>query len=192
MAETVDIIADRIAASQFTQHVVVNVAKIINMQKDPVLKESVESCDIINIDGMGVVWGARLLGHEIPERVAGVDLFHSLLEMSSKKGFPVFLLGAKEEIVIETKRRVEARYSGLNVVGYNHGYFWEHEQIVVDKIKESGARLLFVAITSPKKEIFINKWRTQLGVDFVMGVVALLMLSPGRLSGRLCGCKKRV
>ncbi len=170
MAETVDIIADRIAASQFTQHVVVNVAKIINMQKDPVLKESVESCDIINIDGMGVVWGARLLGHEIPERVAGVDLFHSLLEMSSKKGFPVFLLGAKEEIVIETKRRVEARYSGLNVVGYHHGYFWEHEQIVVDKIKESGARLLFVAITSPKKEIFINKWRTQLGVDFVMGV----------------------
>ena len=181
MAETVDIIADRIAARQFTQHVVVNVAKIINMQKDPVLKESVESCDIINIDGMGVVWGARLLGHEIPERVAGVDLFYYLLEMSSKKGFPVFLLGAKEEIVIETKRRVETRYSGLNVVGYHHGYFWEHEQIVVDKIKESGARLLFVAITSPKKEIFINKWRAQLGVDFVMGVGGTFDVVAGQI-----------
>ncbi len=57
MEETVNQIKERILDREFTQHVVVNVAKIVNMRVDCQLKESVESCDIINIDGMGVVWG---------------------------------------------------------------------------------------------------------------------------------------
>ena len=181
MTETVDLISSRVAAHRFTQHVVVNVAKIVNMQNDFVLKQSVESCDIINIDGMGVVWGARFLGYNISERVSGIDLFHSLLEMSAVKGFPVFLLGAKEGIVVETKRRIENLYPGLVVAGYYHGYFWDDEQAVVNKISQSGARLLFVAITSPKKENFINKWRDQLGVDFVMGVGGTFDVVAGKV-----------
>nr|MDC2855225.1 hypothetical protein [Ningiella sp. W23] len=59
MQETVSFIESRIEQKQFLQHVVVNVAKIVNMQKDPVLAESVKACEVINIDGMGVVFGAR-------------------------------------------------------------------------------------------------------------------------------------
>ena len=66
MEETVSYIEQRVSAGGFLQHVVVNVAKLVNMQKDPQLAESVKSCDVINIDGMGVVWGARLLGHRVP------------------------------------------------------------------------------------------------------------------------------
>ena len=93
MDETVDVIAQRVKKKDFTQHVVVNVAKVVNMRKDPILNESVRACDIINIDGMGVVLGARMLGHDIPERVAGVDLFHQLLQMISKyrQFYPFFL-----------------------------------------------------------------------------------------------------
>ena len=75
MQETVDVIEQRIDAGQFTQHVVINVAKLIHMRDDAQLSESVESCDIINIDGTGVVWGGRFLGFDISERVAGIDLF---------------------------------------------------------------------------------------------------------------------
>ena len=119
---------------------------------------------------MGVVLGARFLGNNVPERVAGVDLFFQLLAMCSMRGYPVFLLGAKDEVVFEAHRRVERRYPLLKVAGHYHGYFWDDEETVVNKIRKSGARLLFVAITSPKKENFINKWKDQLGVDFVMGV----------------------
>jgi len=66
MVETVAYIADRIEKKDFLQHVVVNVAKLINMQKDAELAESVKACDLINIDGMGVVLGARFMGHDIP------------------------------------------------------------------------------------------------------------------------------
>ena len=181
MQETVSFIESRIEQKQFLQHVVVNVAKIVNMQKDHVLAESVKACEVINIDGMGVVFGARFLGHDVPERVAGVDLFHELLAMSAKRDFPVFLLGATEEVVSKTAEVVKAQNPNLNIAGYNDGYFWDDEEAVVTKISESGAKLLFVAITSPKKENFINKWQDKLGVDFVMGVGGTFDVVAGKV-----------
>lgn len=181
MQETVSFIESRIEQKQFLQHVVVNVAKIVNMQKDPVLAESVKACEVINIDGMGVVFGARFLGHDVPERVAGVDLFHELLAMSAKRDFPVFLLGATEDVVSKTAEVVKAQNPNLNIAGYNDGYFWDDEEAVVTKIRESGAKLLFVAITSPKKENFINKWQDKLGVDFVMGVGGTFDVVAGKV-----------
>lgn len=181
MKETVDEINRRISNHNFTQHVVVNVAKLVNMQKDLTLRESVENCDIINIDGMGVVFGARILGHEIPERVSGVDLFHQLLSMSATENYSVYLLGATGDVVSATVKKVKTLYPGLNVAGYHHGYFWDDEKAVVDKIKKSGAQLLFVAITSPKKENFINRWQDSLGVSFVMGVGGTFDVVAGKV-----------
>ena len=181
MKETVRVIDERIKKGMFTQHVVVNVAKLVAMTKDAKLRESVESCDIINIDGMGIVWGARLLGFDIPERVSGVDLFFELLTLASQRGYPVFLLGAKERIVEKTVSILKEKYPKLIIAGFNHGYFWDDEERVVKKIKNSGARLLFVAISSPKKEIFINKWKQDLGVDFVMGVGGTFDVVAGKV-----------
>ncbi len=181
MKETVSYIEDKVEANSFTQHVVVNVAKLVNMRKDPTLDESVRACEIINIDGMGVVLGARMLGNAVPERVAGVDLFVQLLKMCSRRGYPVFLLGAKEEIVAGARQKVEASFPDLIVAGHHHGYFWDDEESVVQSIRKSGARLLFVAITSPKKENFINRWKDELGVDFVMGVGGTFDVVAGKV-----------
>ena len=170
MQETVKQIESRLHQNQFTQHVVINVAKLVNMQWDTQLRESVQSCDLINVDGIGVVWGARLLGYKIPERVAGIDLFSNLLEMAQRTGDSVFLLGARDEVVTKTVEKVTQLYPQLKIAGFNHGYFWDDEKAIADKIRESGAKLLFVAITSPKKENFINQWHDELGVKFVMGV----------------------
>lgn len=182
MHQTLDFINSRLEKALFTQHVVVNVAKLVHSQKDQTLKKSVEDCDIINIDGMGVVWGARLLGHDVPERVAGIDLFSELIKLSSEKNYPVFLLGAKQEIVVKVADKLQKQHPNLNLSGFHHGYFWDDEQAIVEKIKASGAKLLFVAITSPKKENFINKWKEQLGVDFVMGVGGTFDVIAGKVS----------
>ena len=182
MVDTVSHIENKLSNNEFLQHVVVNVAKLVHMQDDEVLAQSVKACDLVNIDGMGVVWGARLCGHNIPERVAGVDLFHNLLAMSAKRDFPVFLLGAEDIVVTKTANVVKDLYPGLNVAGFHHGYFWDDEEAVVNKIKASGAKLLFVAITSPKKENFINKWQDKLGVDFVMGVGGTFDVVAGKVT----------
>ena len=182
MDETVGLIRDRIRQGVFTQHVVVNAAKMVHAQKDAVLKESITSCDIVNIDGMGVVWGARLLGFEVPERVAGVDLFYRLIELSEVEIFPVFLLGADEEVVRKCSQTLLAKHPALKIAGYHHGYFWDNENEVVEEIRDSGAKLLFVAITSPKKECFINRWKSQLGVSFVMGVGGTFDVVAGKVN----------
>jgi len=181
MSETVKEIESKVAQGEFLQHVVVNVAKLVHMQTDTVLAESVKACDMINIDGMGVVLGARFCGHNVPERVAGVDLFHHLLAMSAKRDFPVFLLGAEETVVEKTAQTVKELYPRLPLAGYHHGFFWENEEDVVNMIKASGAKLLFVAITSPRKENFINKWQDKLGVDFVMGVGGTFDVVAGKV-----------
>ncbi len=181
MQETVDLISNRVNKGIFTQHVVINVAKIVNLKSDKVLQKSINSCDIINIDGMGVVIGARFLGYDIAERVAGIDLFYNLMQMSAVNNFPVFLLGATSEVVNVASGKIKNLYPSINIAGFHHGYFWEDELTVVRKIKDSGAKLLFVAITSPKKENFINKWKDQLGVDFVMGVGGTFDVVSGKI-----------
>jgi len=181
MSDTVSLITERVKARHFTQHVAVNVAKLINMRNDDKLRHSVTECDIINIDGMGVVLGARFLGHDVNQRVAGIDLFHELLAMSANDQFPVFLLGAKEDVVSKVADTLQEKYPRLPIAGYHDGYFWDDERAVVDEIQASGARLLFVAITSPKKENFINKWKDELGVDFVMGVGGTFDVVAGKV-----------
>ncbi|MFM0503292.1 WecB/TagA/CpsF family glycosyltransferase [Paraburkholderia caffeinilytica] len=182
MDETVAEISKRAIAKQFTQHVAVNVAKLVHMQSDTELAKSVRSCDLISVDGMGVVWAARMLGHAVPERVAGVDLFDRLLAEAARLGLPVYLLGATEEVVARVATLCAIRYSGLRIAGYHHGYFGADQQPVVDRIRESGARMLFVAITSPTKENFINRWKSALGVDFVMGVGGTFDVVAGKVS----------
>lgn len=130
---------------------------------------------------MGVVLGARLLGHDVPERVTGVDLFHRLLAMSANHGFPAFLLGGEADIVTKTAEMVKTGNPGLKIAGFHHGYFWDEEEQLVDKISKSGAKLLFVAITSPNKENFINKWHDKLGVDFIMGVGGTFDVVAGKV-----------
>ena len=168
--QTLSEINRRLNKNLFTQHAVVNAAKVINMHKDPMLREAVNSCDIVNADGMGVVWGARILGHDIQERVAGVDLFFRLLELAVETKECVFFLGAEQNVLEKAVLNIRKEYPGLKIAGWHHGYFWDDEESVVRLISSSNAGLLFVAITSPKKEQFIHRWREQLCVKFAMGV----------------------
>jgi N-acetylglucosaminyldiphosphoundecaprenol N-acetyl-beta-D-mannosaminyltransferase len=181
MEDTVGEIARRLRAEIFTQHVVVNVAKLVNLRKDPDLETAVTSCDIVNIDGAGVVLGGRLLGYEIPERVAGIDLFHALLEYCSTSGGRVYLLGAKPEVIREAVKRLKSSYPDLEIAGFNHGYFWDDEASMVEQIRNSGASLLFVGISSPLKEQFINRWTQELGVKFAMGVGGTFDVVAGKV-----------
>ena len=170
----------RLRSSKFTQHVVVNVAKLVNMRSDLELRAAVEGCDIVNIDGAGVVLGGRLLGYSIPERVAGIDLFYELLAYSERSRRSVYFLGARPDLIEAAVLKIRVSYPDLRIAGYHHGYFWDDESEIVEKIRRSGADLLFVGISSPMKERFINKWKGQLGVKFARGVGGTFDIVAGK------------
>lgn len=182
IGETSDVITNAIKADQFIQHVVVNVAKLVNMRSDSVLDRSVRECDIINIDGMGLVFAARLLGYDVRERVAGIDLFHRLVGESASQDLPIFLLGGTQDVVEKAASNIEGTYPNVRIAGIHHGYFWDDEPSVVKLVRDSGAKLLFVAITSPKKENFIARWQAELGVNFVMGVGGTFDILAGKIT----------
>ena len=150
---------------------VVNAAKIVNMQKDSSLRQAVLSSDVIYADGMSVVWASRILNCPLPERVAGIDLMNGIMAQGSSRGYRVYCLGAKQEIVDVVVENFRATYPGAVICGSHHGYFdASGEQEVATAIRDARPDVLFVAITSPRKENFMAKWADLMNVPVVHGV----------------------
>jgi N-acetylglucosaminyldiphosphoundecaprenol N-acetyl-beta-D-mannosaminyltransferase len=172
MNETIDRVNETIEENKRINHVVINAGKVVLMQKDKALYNSVVSCDIINADGQSIVWAARLLGKKLPERVAGADLMQELMELSYKKKYKCFFFGAKEEVVRKVVDIYSQKYGPEIIAGYRNGYYTKSEEpLIARQIADSGTQLLFVAITSPKKENFLFEYKDVLkNVSFTMGV----------------------
>lgn len=171
MEETISIIDKAIATVKPIHHVVVNAAKMVNAQKDLKLRESIVNCDIINADGQAVVWASRILNKPLPERVAGIDVMENLVKLAARKKYKIFFLGAKEEVVRKVVDRYKIEFGENIIAGYRNGYFQEEEEMeVANEIALTKPDILFVAISSPKKEIFLNKYKNQIKAPFIMGV----------------------
>lgn len=135
----------------------VNADKINLCLNNEEIKKIVNDSEIVNADGASIVLAARYLGYNIPERVAGIDLMQELLTLSEYKGYSVYFLGAKEEIILKMIKRFKTLYPNLRVVGYRNGYFSDGEiDEIHDEIRILKPNIVFVGITSPKKEYLIN------------------------------------
>lgn len=182
MEETLQTVEGFIASGKPHQHVVVNVDKLVKAQRDPELRRIINECALINVDGMPVVWASRLLGRPLKERVAGVDLFESLMGRAAQKGWRVYLLGAREEIVSRVRELYAAKYPGLVFAGHRNGYWTaEQEPQVVADIAAARADLLFVAISSPKKEQFLGAYQATMKIPFAMGVGGTFDVAAGKV-----------
>ena len=156
MQETLTIVDNTIYKGDQLHHVVVNAGKIVAMQNDLQLRQSVNESDLINADGQAVVWASKMLGKPLKERVAGIDLMVNLVALASEKKYKVFFFGAKEEVVKRVVDIYSKQYNSNIVAGYRNGYFKkEEEQDIAREIANSGANMLFVAISSPTKENFL-------------------------------------
>lgn len=161
---------------------VVNAAKLVNMDSDSALRQAVLAADLILADGMSVVWAGRMLGGSIPERVAGIDLMEALLTAGDRAGHRFFLLGATPEVVQQVTAIVRERYPGARIAGAHHGYFAAaEEESLVARIRASEADILFAAMSSPKKEIFLHKYADALSVPVLHGVGGAFDVMAGKV-----------
>ena len=172
MKQTLEKIDAAILSNKQIVHSVINAGKVVLMQTDKNLEKSVLNSDLINADGQSIVWAARFLGKKIPERVTGIDLMQELVKMAKQKGYKSYFLGAEKDVLKKMINTYLNEYSSDIIAGYQHGYYKkEKEGEIVNCIKESRPNILFVGMSSPKKEIFIDKYKDQLrSVSFLMGV----------------------
>lgn len=172
MQESIDVINKSIDSKQPIMHIVVNAAKLVNMQRDEELFQSIRNADLVNADGMAVVWASKVLGKPLKERVSGIDLFLNLVKNAQLRNETIFLLGAEEKVVRKVAETFKKDFGEGIIAGYHHGYFSkEDEDKLVKQIVDSKATYLYVAMSSPKKEIFLSRYKQELSsVGFIMGV----------------------
>jgi N-acetylglucosaminyldiphosphoundecaprenol N-acetyl-beta-D-mannosaminyltransferase len=181
MGEAVARCEDFIHSGSVAQHLAVNAAKLVAMHDDARLWEVARQCDLVTADGQAVVWASRILGDPLPARVAGIDLMDRLLERAEKKGYSVYILGAAEDVLQRAVERIRARYPRVSLLGYGNGYFREAEEpAIVQEIADLRPDILFVGLSTPRKELFLEAYRQVMGVPFVMGVGGAIDVVAGR------------
>jgi N-acetylglucosaminyldiphosphoundecaprenol N-acetyl-beta-D-mannosaminyltransferase len=161
---------------------VVNAAKIVGMQRSRTLFDAVAGADLVLADGMAVVWAGKILRQPLPGRVTGIDLFERLLHLADEHGYGVYFLGAAQEVLDEVLRRVRRDYPHLRIAGSRNGYFTDDQAAgVADEIRRSRADFLFVAMTSPRKELFLGRFGSDLDVAVCHGVGGSFDILAGKV-----------
>lgn len=169
--ETIDEVEKYIINKKPLHLMGVNADKINLCQTNQRLKDIVNNCDIINADGASVVLASKYLKRTLPERVAGIDLMMDLVALSEEKGYSIYLLGAKEEIVHKTADVIKNKHPKIDIVGVRNGYFSDDEWDNIQKdIDEKNPDIVFVGITSPKKEYLVDYFQKNGSIPVYMGV----------------------
>jgi N-acetylglucosaminyldiphosphoundecaprenol N-acetyl-beta-D-mannosaminyltransferase len=180
MAATVDLVRRHVEGRIPGAHLGVNAANLMLARDDPAYLADLAAADVVTVDGQWVLWGARLLDHDLAERVTGIDLMQQLLREARCKNWSVYLVGARPAVVRALARRLDR--SGVRIAGYRDGYFAaDASASIAQAVKASGADLLFVGLPSPQKERFIIEHARPAGIPFSVGVGGSFDVLSGRL-----------
>lgn len=135
----------------------------------PKLKNALAGADLVIPDGIGIIYGARILGTPLKERVPGIELAEALLASAASEDLPVFLLGAKPGVAERAGERLCEKYKGLRIVGCGDGYFKEDAPILA-RLRESGARLIVVCLGFPRQELWMAAHKSEVGDALMLGI----------------------
>lgn len=151
-------------------------------RRDASLAGLINQADLAIPDGTGVVLASRLLGHPLTDRVAGYDLLLELFRLAEAGGWRVFLLGTYPETVAEAARRVAAGHPGLELVGFQDGYFSPGDvPAIIERIRAARPDLLVAALGSPKQERWLTEHLPATGAAVGIGVGGSLDVLAGRV-----------
>ena len=151
--------------------IAINPEKVIKAQNDPLLHQWLNKAGLLIPDGIGVVVAVRLLIGEKISRVPGAELMPAICEQSLTRGYKLFLLGASRKVNETAVEVLKQRYPGINIVGNRDGYFDDSDMPeLIDQINASGVEVLFVALGSPRQELWMEKYLPLTNVKVCQGV----------------------
>lgn len=147
-------------------------------RKDGNLRRIIDGAALVVPDGIGIIYGAKILKRPLKEKVGGADLALKLFERMAQDGRSVFLFGAKPGIADTAAEKLAARYPGLKIAGTADGYFQDDEPIM-DKINAAAPDVLLVCLGAPKQEEWIDRHKDRLNVHLAMGLGGSLDVYAG-------------
>jgi N-acetylglucosaminyldiphosphoundecaprenol N-acetyl-beta-D-mannosaminyltransferase len=182
MEEAQQRIAQLLTNHRFAQVVTFGSEMAMLARRDAAYRDAVNAADLVVPDTVGVVIAARLLGKPVRERVAGIELVENVCAACASDGTSIFLLGGAKGVAEQAAAALAQRHPGLKVVGTHDGYFSDvDDAMVVERIKASGAQLVFVALGFPKQELWVRAHAADLGPVVCIGIGGSLDVISGRL-----------
>lgn len=136
---------------------------------DDKLKAAVHDASLVLADGIGIYYGAKILGRPLKCRLPGVDFAVKLFSAMAKKNMSLYLLGAKPGIAELAAKNLEEQYPGIKISGTGDGYFKENEP-VIEKINDAAPDLLLVCLGAPKQEYWMQDNMDRLNVKLMAGL----------------------
>jgi N-acetylglucosaminyldiphosphoundecaprenol N-acetyl-beta-D-mannosaminyltransferase len=155
---------------------------VVYAQHDPEFREVLNASALSLCDTVGVLTVARQRGAPLRERVTGVELVEKLCQRAAKEGLPVYFLGGAEGVAADAAAIMEVRNPGLIVAGTRNGFFSrEEESAIVDSIRASGARIVFVGLGSPRQELWLARNLSATGCGAGIGIGGSFDVISGRV-----------
>ena len=142
--------------------------------------EAVQAADLVLPDGIGVIYGAKMLGTPLKGRVTGIAFAQGIMERMAENGKTLYLLGAKPGVAEKAAKKLQAQHPGLRIAGTRDGYFQE-DAPVVEAIRESGADVVFVCLGAPKQEKWMKKNGEATGAKLLLGIGGALDVFSGEV-----------
>ena len=165
---------------ELIQQTGVNAYTIVSLQKDNNLRTAINKSQLVNVDGMSVAWALKFLGYKNVSKASCPDIFNQLMELSVEKGFHPFFLGATPEVIDQAVKNLQVKFPKIEIAGYHHGYFTDNESAnIASLIKDSKPDMLFLGISSPKKELFSEKHIDFMQVPYTFGVGGVFDIIAG-------------
>jgi len=159
----------------------VNAATVVDASRSSSFSSALNKMDIILPDGYWLKVAARILSYPSTNHVATVPLTYNVLEQLGKLGGSVYLLGATDITVRAAAEEIILRFPGANIAGVHNGYFSEADEIeIIREINNTGAQLLLIGISSPKRDLFMVRNREKIDASVIIGVGGLFDILGGK------------
>jgi N-acetylglucosaminyldiphosphoundecaprenol N-acetyl-beta-D-mannosaminyltransferase len=161
-----------------------NPHSIIVAQSDPAFLNALRQASLVVPDGVGVVLMAKIAGICVGERITGADYFFSVLNGLNRRGFGrVFFLGSSPKVLALIAERFIIDFSSLTLCGtYAPPYgLWsvEENQRILATINRAKPDILWVGMTAPKQEKWVEENRRNLDVPLIGSVGAVFDFYAG-------------
>jgi N-acetylglucosaminyldiphosphoundecaprenol N-acetyl-beta-D-mannosaminyltransferase len=130
-----------------------------------------ENYSLIVPDGVGTVIASKIVKAPVKEKIAGIEVMKNIIEIATKEGKGIYLLGAKEEVLRNCINNLIKTYPSIKILGSHNGYFdLNNCNDIVKDIKEKAPWAIFVAMGCPRQEQFIEEHILELPCKIYMGV----------------------
>lgn len=149
----------------------VNPEKVFALHRDPRLMSFFKGSKLLIPDGIGVVMAMRLLHRLKTKRLVGTDLMHALCRVAPRQGYRIFIYGGREEVNRKSETLLRAQYPAIQIVGRANGYVGPGEMAgLVGAMNSASPDILFVALGSPRQELWMLQHLPHLNVKICQGI----------------------